>query len=167
MSTAPDRSPADRTPSERGAPGRSPVQIVAMVYGIVFLLVGIAGFIPGLTTNYETLQFAGHHSEAMLMGIFQVSILHNIVHLLYGIAGLALARTGTMARHYLLWGGVVYLLLWLYGLFIGHETPANFVPLNDADNWLHLGLGVTMIALSFLPRTTHHHDATAGQHARG
>jgi hypothetical protein len=117
--------------------GRSPVQIVAMVYGVVFLLVGIAGFIPGLTTNYETLQFAGHHSEAMLMGVFQVSILHNIVHLLFGIAGLALARTGTMAR---------------YGLFIGHDSPGNFVPLNDADNWLHLGLGVTMVALSFLPR---------------
>ncbi|REE04712.1 DUF4383 domain-containing protein [Citricoccus muralis] len=132
--------------------GRSPVQIVAMVYGVVFLLVGIAGFIPGLTTNYETLQFAGHHSEAMLMGVFQVSILHNIVHLLFGIAGLALARTGTMARHYLLWGGVIYLVLWLYGLFIGHDSPGNFVPLNDADNWLHLGLGVTMVALSFLPR---------------
>ncbi len=167
MSTAPDRSSSDRTSTEHSAPGRSPVQIVAMVYGIVFLLVGIAGFIPGLTTNYETLQFAGHHSEAMLMGIFQVSILHNIVHLLYGVAGLVLARTGTMARHYLLWGGIVYLLLWLYGLFIGHETPANFVPLNNADNWLHLGLGVTMVALSFLPRTTHHHDATDGQYARG
>ncbi|WP_344231164.1 DUF4383 domain-containing protein [Citricoccus alkalitolerans] len=132
-----------------------------MIYGVVFLLVGIAGFIPGLTTNYETMQFAGHHSEAMLMGIFQVSILHNIVHLLYGIAGLVLARTGTMARHYLLWGGVVYLLLWLYGLFIGHDSPANFVPFNTADNWLHLGLGVTMVALSFLPRRKHTTELTA------
>ncbi|GAA1131647.1 DUF4383 domain-containing protein [Citricoccus alkalitolerans] len=154
MSTTPDRSPTDRTTTDRDAPGRSPVQVVAMVYGVVFLLVGIAGFIPGLTTNYETMQFAGHHSEAMLMGIFQVSILHNVVHVLYGIAGLALARTGTMTRHYLLWGGIVYLLLWLYGLFIGHDSPANFVPFNNADNWLHLGLGVTMVALSFLPRRT-------------
>ena len=152
MSTTPGRAGTGDLTEGRGAT-RSPVQIVALVYGIVFLLVGIAGFIPGLTTNYDTLQFAGHHSEAMLMGLFQVSILHNIVHLLYGIAGLALSRRGTTARHYLLWGGVVYLVLWLYGLFIGHDSPANFVPLNDADNWLHLLLGVTMIALSFLPRT--------------
>jgi hypothetical protein len=116
------------------------------------MLVGIAGFIPGLTTNYDTLQFAGHHSEAMLMGNFQVSALHNTVHLLYDITGLALARPATNARHYLLWGGLVYLVLWLYGLFIGHESPANIVPLNTADNWLHLGLGVTMVALSVLPR---------------
>ena len=144
---------------EERRPGRfSPVQIVALIYGVVFLLVGVAGFIPGLTTNYDTLQFAGHHSEAMLMGLFQVSILHNIVHLLYGIAGLALSRTSAGARHFLLWGGVVYLVLWLYGLVIGHDSPANFVPLNDADNWLHLLLGVTMVALSFLPRT--HRPAT-------
>jgi arginine exporter protein ArgO len=98
------------------------------------------------------MQFAGHHSEAMLLGVFQVSILHNIVHLLYGIAGVALARNADNARHYLLWGGIVYLVLWLYGLFIGHDSPANFVPLNTADNWLHLALGVTMVALSFLRR---------------
>ncbi|KAB1646966.1 DUF4383 domain-containing protein [Pseudoclavibacter endophyticus] len=131
---------------------RTPVQIAALIYGIVFLIVGVAGFIPGITTNYDTMQFGGHHSEAMLMGIFQVSILHNIVHLLYGIVGLLLARRPGSARHYLLWGGVIYLVLWLYGLFIDHDSSANFVPLNDADNWLHLVLGVTMIGLSFLPR---------------
>ncbi len=132
--------------------GRSPLQIVALLYGIVFLLVGVAGFIPGVTTNYDTLQFAGHHSEALLLGIFQVSILHNVVHLLYGVAGIALARSSVTARHFLLWGGIVYLALWVYGLVIDYESAANFVPLNDADNWLHLGLGVTMVALSFLPR---------------
>jgi hypothetical protein len=148
------------TPGQPGTGGttgrttsRSPVQVVALIYGIIFLLVGVAGFIPGITTDYDTLQFAGHHSEAMLLGVFQVSILHNIVHLLYGIAGVALARTGASARNYLLWGGVVYLVLWLYGLFVGPDSPANFVPLNTADNWLHLGLGITMVALSFLPRT--------------
>lgn len=61
---------------------------------------------------------------------------------------------GPGGRQYLLWGGVVYLVLWLYGLFVGHDSPANFIPLNSADNWLHLGLGVTMVALSFLPRTS-------------
>ncbi|MBE1514426.1 DUF4383 domain-containing protein [Nesterenkonia halotolerans] len=135
---------------------RSPAQWVTLSYAAVFLLVGAAGFIPGITTGYDTLQFAGHHSEAMLFGIFQVSALHNIVHVLYGLVGVALARSATSARHFLLWGGVVYLGLWLYGLIIDTDSVANFVPLNTADDWLHLGLGVTMIALSFLRRESRH-----------
>ncbi|WP_329812755.1 DUF4383 domain-containing protein, partial [Streptomyces sp. GSL17-113] len=61
--------------------------------GAVFLVVGILGFIPGVTTDYGTMQFAGHESQAMLFGVFQVSILHNIVHLLFGVVGLAAMRT--------------------------------------------------------------------------
>lgn len=129
---------------------RSLVQTVAMLFGAVFLLVGILGFIPGITTNYDTLQFAGHESQAKLLGIFQVSILHNVVHLLFGVAGLALARTAAAARGYLIGGGVIYLVLWVYGLVIEPHSPANFVPLNDADNWLHLGLAVVMIISGLL-----------------
>ena len=149
-------------PSDRTGSGRSPVQTAALVYGAVFVLVGVAGFIPGITTNYETLQFAGHDSEAMLLGLFQVSWLHNIVHLLYGIAGIALARSASGARNYLLWGGVVYLVLWLFGLFVGEEAAANFVPVNNADDWLHLFLGVSMIGLSFLRRDTHDRATARG-----
>lgn len=68
---------------------RSPIRTAALVVGAVFLLVGILGFIPGITTDYDTLTFAGHHSEAALLGIFQVSILHNIVHLVFGVAGIS------------------------------------------------------------------------------
>ncbi|WP_309131489.1 DUF4383 domain-containing protein [Brevibacterium sp.] len=130
---------------------RTAVQTVALIYGVVFLLVGVMGFIPGLTSNYESMSFAGHHSQAMLMGIFQVSVLHNIVHLLYGIAGLVLARSAPGARHFLLWGGIIYAVLWIYGLLISPESAANFVPLNTADNWLHFVLAITMVGLSFLP----------------
>ncbi|MFI7675843.1 DUF4383 domain-containing protein [Actinophytocola sp. NPDC049390] len=126
---------------------RHPVQAAAMVVAAVFLLVGIAGFIPGLTTDYDGMTFAGHESTAMLLGVFHVSILHNIVHLLFGIAGLALARTVSGATAFLIWGGVVYALLWLYGLFVDQSSAANFVPVNTADNWLHFGLAVLMIGL--------------------
>ncbi len=129
---------------------RAPVQTVAMVVSAVFLLVGVLGFIPGVTTDYDTMQFAGHGSSAMLLGVFQVSILHNIVHLLFGIVGLAMARSAGGARLYLIGGGVIYLLLWIYGLIIDHGSAANFVPLNNADNWLHLGLGVGMIVLGLV-----------------
>jgi hypothetical protein len=129
---------------------RALVQTAALAVAAVFVLVGILGFIPGITTNYDTMSFAGHHSEAMLLGIFQVSILHNIVHLLFGAAGFALARTISGARTYLIAGGAIYLVLWLYGLVVGQESAANFVPLNAADDWLHLFLGLGMIALGFL-----------------
>lgn len=123
---------------------------VAAGTAVVFLLVGVLGFIPGVTTNYGDMQFAGHDSGAELLGVFQVSILHNIVHLLFGIAGLALARTVSGARAYLVGGGAVYAVLWLYGLVIDHDSGANFVPINGADNWLHLGLAAGMIALGLL-----------------
>ncbi|AXB42385.1 DUF4383 domain-containing protein [Amycolatopsis albispora] len=124
---------------------RTPVQLVSLVYGVVFLLVGVLGFVPGVTTDFELLTFAGHESSALLLGVFAVSVLHNLVHLLFGAAGLVLARTPTGARAFLIGGGVVYLVLWLYGLLIDHGSSANFVPVNTADNWLHLGLAVTMI----------------------
>ena len=119
----------------------------AMVLGAVFLLVGVLGFIPGITTNYGAMSFAGHDSGAMLLGVFQVSVLHNIVHLLFGVAGIAMARTDRMARNFLLGGGIVYIVLWIYGLVIDMNGGANFVPFNTADNWLHLILGVAMVGL--------------------
>ncbi|GAA0711329.1 DUF4383 domain-containing protein [Dactylosporangium roseum] len=131
----------------RGTTDRHTIRTAARVVGIVFLVVGLAGFIPGITTNYDTLQFAGHDSGAELLGVFQVSILHNIVHLLFGVAGLALARCADTARLYLIGGGAIYLVLFLYGLVIGHGSDANFVPVNAADNWLHLILGLGMIGL--------------------
>lgn len=119
----------------------------ALGLGWVFLVVGVLGFIPGITSNYGAMTFAGHESGAMLLGIFQVSILHNIVHMLFGAAGLYMARTNRMARGYLVGGGIVYLALWVYGLVITMDSTANFVPLNTADNWLHLVLGIVMVAL--------------------
>jgi Domain of unknown function (DUF4383) len=124
---------------------RTPLQTVAMLVGIVFLLVGILGFIPGITTDAPG-DFAGDESEAELFGIFQTSILHNIVHLLYGIAGLALARTWDGARTFLIGGGVIYLALWLLGIIGG----ADWIPSNNADNWLHFGLGAVMIGAGVL-----------------
>lgn len=122
----------------------------AMAVGAVFLLVGILGFIPGITTDYDTMTFAGHESEAKLLGIFEVSVLHNLVHLLFGVLGLALARRADTARYFLIGGGVIYLVLWLYGLMIDKNDSANFIPVNTADDWLHFVLGIGMIALGVL-----------------
>lgn len=146
MSTHSTTSPA----STGTRTGRTLVQKAALVVGVVFLVVGVLGFVPGITTSYDSLGAAGHESEALLLGIFQVSILHNVVHLLFGVAGILLARRSDTARTYLLAGGAIYLVLWVYGLVVGHDSAANFVPLNSADNWLHLLLGAGMIALGLL-----------------
>ena len=127
--------------------GHSATQNLALLVGVVFLAVGVLGFIPGITSNFSDLSFAGHHSDAKLLDIFQVSVLHNIVHLLFGIAGVALARTISTAKLYLVGGGVVYLVLFVYGLVIDMDSKGNFVPVNGADNILHVGLGIGMIAL--------------------
>lgn len=139
-----------RPAADRTRYAETPVQKVALVFGIVFAIVGIAGFIPGLTANLEAIAFAGHESGALLLGVFQVSILHNIVHLLFGIAGLAVATSFVASKNYLIWGGVVYALLFLYGLFVAGDNPVNVVPMNAADNWLHVVLAAAMIVLGVL-----------------
>jgi hypothetical protein len=129
---------------------RSLLRTSALAVGVVFLLVGVLGFIPGVTTNYDDMTFAGHMSDAKLLDVFQVSVLHNIVHLLFGVAGLAMARTARGATSYLIGGGAIYLALAVYGAVIDPHSSANFVPVNTADNWLHLGLGIGMIGLGLI-----------------
>ncbi|MGH3912570.1 MAG: DUF4383 domain-containing protein [Pseudonocardiaceae bacterium] len=142
------------TPGTHPPATRSPVQLAAGAVGAVFLLIGILGFVPGITTNSDALEIFGHESGALLLGIFAVSVLHNIVHLGFGVVGLAMARTATAARAFLIGGGVIYLVLWIYGVLLSQDSAANFVPVNNADNWLHLALAVGMIALGLLPTTS-------------
>jgi Domain of unknown function (DUF4383) len=135
--------------AERTALGgdREPVRLLAMLVSATFILVGVMGFIPGLTTNlYDGLEFAGDDGNAEILGLFKTSILHNLVHAGFGLVGLALARTWNGARTFLIGGGIIYLALWLLGLFGGTE----WIPTNDGDDWLHLVLGVAMIGGGFI-----------------
>jgi hypothetical protein len=126
---------------------RTPVQHAAAVVGVLFAVVGVLGFIPGITTNYGAMSWAGHHSHAMLFGVFAVSVVHNLVHLAFGAAGVVMARTLSGARVYLVGGGLVYAVLWLYGILIDRGSDMNVVPVNGADNWLHLALAIAMAVL--------------------
>jgi hypothetical protein len=153
------------TRSEDRTERRTPLELAALVVGATFLLVGVLGFIPGITQNYDAMEVAGHESGAELLGIFQVSILHNIVHLLFGVLGIAAARAAGTARTFLVVGGAVYVGLWLYGMVIDKISDANFVPLNKADDWLHLGLGAGMLLLG-LALGGARRDRTVGTTAR-
>lgn len=153
----------DRLPDHR-----CPVQTAAAIVATLFVLAGIAGFVPGITDNAGDIDVAGHESPAELFGIFQVSVLHNLVHLLFGVVGLAAARTMRSARVYLVAGGLAYLALALVGAFIEQGDDLNVLPMNDADDWLHLGLGTAMVALGLAlwHHRTHHapaHRTAAGR----
>jgi hypothetical protein len=124
------------------------VQGAALLFGAVFLVMGVLGFIPGVTTHHELLAWAGHHSGTKLFGVFAVSGLHNLMHLAIGAAGLVMSRSYAMARAYFLLGGLVYLALWAFGFFVHGGSPADVVGMNGADNWLHFGLGLGMLLLA-------------------
>jgi len=118
------------------------MQQAALLVGVVFVLVGILGFIPGITSDAPG-DFAGEDSEGSLLGVFQTSILHNLVHLGFGLAGLALARTWDGARNYLIGGGIIYLALFLLGML----GVMDWLPADDTDDWLHLVLGIALLGL--------------------
>jgi uncharacterized protein DUF4383 len=130
---------------------RTPVQELALLFGVGFIVLGVAGFIPGLTAHYSDLSFAGHGSRAKVFDVFQTSILQNLVHLLFGVAAIALARTRETARAFLVVGGLIYLVLFLYGIFTSDSSGANFIPVNGNDDVLHLALGVGMLGFGLIP----------------
>jgi hypothetical protein len=138
---------------------RSLAQTLALLFGLTFLLVGIAGFIPGITGDYDELSFLGTDSDAELLGLFRVSILHNIVHMLFGV-GILAARRHDWSKLYLLGGGIAYVLVSAYGFIIDEQSDANFLPINTADNFLHVALslallGAGIVALAADRRETH------------
>ncbi len=116
-------------------------QRMAQIFGWGFILVGIAGFFAtGMSMDADVT------TAPRLLGVFPVNVVHNVVHLLFGVAGIAMARTPGSARNYLIGSGVIYLLLVVYGFLVPADGAANFVPVNTADNWLHVVLAIALLA---------------------
>ena len=114
---------------------------------MVFLLVGVLGFVPGVTTGDHQLSLFGPMSGPALLGVFNCSVLHNVAHLLFGVVGLVAARHPGRSSFPTCSSVNCHLLLFIYGLVIPMDGPANFVPVNTADNYLHLVLAIGMVAL--------------------
>jgi hypothetical protein len=142
----PEVSPGPGRPGRPGREPRQPIHAFAATMGLAFLLIGIVGFIPGITTHYGQLGLKGPDSHAELFGLFEVSVLHNVAHLLFGVGVIAAARV-SWSRIYLVGGGLAYLALTAYGAVADRASNANFLPFNRADNILHLVLSLLMIAL--------------------
>jgi hypothetical protein len=125
------------------------IRTAALAFGIVFVVVGIVGFIPGITTDTDRLGVFGDVA-ARLLGLFGVNWLENLAHVLFGVLGIAASGRADRARVYFLGSGVIYVLLFVYGMAIDLEGPANFLGVNDAGNWLHLALGIVMLTIAFI-----------------
>jgi hypothetical protein len=119
-------------------------RIVALAAAAAIVALGALGFVPGVTTEYGRLAFAGHRSRAIEFGLFRVSVLQNLLLLAAGFAGLVLARKDSNAGPILTAGGIAFLGLWLLGVV----KAGGWVPLNVADNWLHLGVGAGLLCLA-------------------
>ena len=94
------------------------------------MVAGVLGFIPGITARYGEMMFLGPDSHAMLLGLFQVSMLLNIVQLVIGATGWAMSRDEMGARRFLMGAGALYIILSIYGLSVGVDSAANFLSLN-------------------------------------
>jgi len=119
----------------------SPNRLVAAVFGVVYLLVGLLGFV---VTGFD--KFAATDDHESLLG-FQLNPLHNIVHLLIGAVLLAAAmRTVSVAKGANTFVGAVYLVVGIIGLFI-LDSSANILSLNGADNVLHLASALVLLGV--------------------
>ena len=122
------------------------VQRVAQIFGIVFILVAIYGFTQTGMGNME----ADPARAPQLLGLFPVNVLHNAVHLVFGIWGLVASRTYSAAKSYAQIAGVLYLLLAALGFAV--PNGFGFVPLGGNDVWLHLVLGLVLAGVGFTAR---------------
>lgn len=118
------------------------IRYFALVYGVVFLLVGIAGFIPGLVTEPQPTTEADLEPAGLLFGLFPVNLLHNLVHIAFGIWGLAVFRSLSGARLYARSVAVIYAVLAVMGLIPVLQTTFGLIPLYGHDVWLHAVLAV-------------------------
>jgi hypothetical protein len=119
------------------------IKTAAFLFGIVFILIGILGFVPGVTDNQ------------MLLGVFHVNAVHNVVHLLSGAAALfaGMASAGA-ARIYFRVFGVIYGLVAVMGFMMGDGMLLGMISNNTADTWLHVGIAAVSLLLGFLPASS-------------
>ncbi|KKC24647.1 DUF4383 domain-containing protein [Sphingomonas sp. SRS2] len=128
------------------------IKAFALVFGIVFLVAGIAGFIPGISPMHHHPDLVITSQSRLALGLFPVNILHNLVHILFGLWGLAAARAAGGARVYAKAVAIIYGLLTVMGLIPGLNTTFGLVPLYGHDIWLHALLALVAAYFGFAHR---------------
>ena len=124
----------------------------ALIYGIVFIIIGVLGYVPGVTT-----------ADGMLLGLFHVNSGHNIVHMMSGLIALACYSYGVGAsRMYFRLFGVLYAIVAILGFFVPHGMILGFMANNPADNWLHLFIALVAMYFGFVAETSEVEERRAG-----
>jgi hypothetical protein len=123
----------------------------ALIFGIVFAAVGVIGFIPGLLTppGAEEPALAVEASRGRLLGLFPVNVLHNAVHLAFGIWGIVAYRSLGAARLYARSVAVIYAVLVVMGLIPVLNTTFGLIPLYGHNIWLHAALALIAAYFGF------------------
>jgi hypothetical protein len=115
------------------------IKAAALLFGIVFLLIGILGFVPAVTPD-----------NGMLLGIFHVNTAHNIVHLASGVVFLLCGMAGAgPSRTFFQIFGIIYAVVAVLGFYYGDNALLGIISNNTADTWLHVVLAVVMLFLGF------------------
>jgi hypothetical protein len=124
----------------------------ALIYGIVFVVVGLAGFVPALVQPHDVVQheLAIEQGAGDLFGIFPVNVLHNLVHLAFGIWGLLAFRNTDASIVYARGVAIVYALLVVMGFIPGLNTVFGLIPIHGNDVWLHALLAAIAAYFGFM-----------------
>jgi len=121
------------------------VKRLTMLFGAVFIVVGVLGF-----TVPDGMQMGDPATAPKLLGLFPVNLLHNVVHIAIGVWGLAAGRAYSTAVAYCKLVGFVYLALAALGFVI--PDAFGLIPIGGNDIWLHCLLGVVLVAVGFMAK---------------
>lgn len=114
------------------------IRTMALLFGVVFLVVGALGFVPGAFTPTEHPPgMTMTQGYGMLLGLFAVNLLHNVAHLLFGVWGVLSRGSVGAARNYFRGVAVIYALLTVMGLIAATSTTFGLIPLHGNNVWLH------------------------------
>jgi hypothetical protein len=122
----------------------------ALIFGIVFIAAGVAGFVPSLVYPPEG---GDTHGHGLLLGLFPVNTLHNAVHLLFGLWGLAASRSAAGAVTYARGVAIIYAVLAIAGLLPATQDGFGYVPLYGKDVWLHAVLALVAAYFGWVNRS--------------
>jgi len=129
------------------------VRTFALIFGIIYVLVGLLGFIPSLSTHpADAPHLSVESGHGYLFGMFPINILHNIVHLIIGIAGILASRSLGGARLYAKALAIVYGLLAVLGLIPATQTTFGLIPIHGADVILHALSALIAAYFGFIAR---------------
>lgn len=131
------------------------VRTFALLFGIVFVAVGGAGFVPGLVHSapaHEGMTMT--RGYGLLLGLFPINILHNVVHLAFGLWGMASYGSAGAARTYFRGVAIIYGVLTVMGLVPALNTTFGLVPIYGHDVWLHAVLALAGAYFGWVHRDT-------------